>query len=709
MDPQSPEALSLAPCRIKVLPADLANQIAAGEVVARPASAIKELCENSLDAGATSLEVEIDGGGITRLMVLDDGSGMTREEAILAVERHATSKIKNLDDLFSISTMGFRGEALPSIASVSRFSLTTRRRDDIAGTTIELEGGGKPKVKDAGCPVGTRVEIKDLFFNTPARRKFLKAEATERGHAIEAVTRLALARPDVSFKVRADGREAFTAPKTTTLKARAAQVFGRKVAEELFPFREEAHNISIEGLLGHPGLARAGTKGISLFVNKRYVVDKTVSSALANAYGGLLDKGRYPLAIVMLEIDPRKIDVNVHPAKEEIRFSDAQVIFAAVRRAALEGLRHTPWLGSEFYAIEKKKSAVPDLGEGNTQNSETHFQPMSLPEVAPAERPNQTPVGPVDAPHTLDVPLSSTPKQELTPSWLSPWNGAPREQNPLSISQPLSDTPASTSTTSQGLTPTSDEEVSLNKAEGRRSESQGNNPAASTGVASLSSSAPRLAPSPSLSSLAPHHVPTRPAFFRAMRHVGQIKATYLVMEAPNGLMLLDQHAAHERVTYERLKVAFQHKQIPRQRLLFPATVELSPLEVSLCESFSQELLDLGLETATYGPHTIAVIEVPLLLAKGDPEKLLKGALDELSKKDTEVSLDEKRNHLLATMACHSSVRAGQQLTQDEVRSLLASMDETDNIGHCPHGRPVYLELGWKDLEKRFGRLGNFLP
>ena len=708
MEPQNNEALSMAPCRIKVLPTDLANQIAAGEVVARPASALKELCENSIDAGATSLEVEIDGGGMTKLVVMDDGSGMTREEAILALERHATSKIKTLDDLFNIGTMGFRGEALPSISSVSRFSLTTRRRDDIAGTTVEVEGGGPVKVRDAGCSPGTRVEIRDLFFNTPARRKFLKAEATERGHAIEAVTRLALARPDVSFRVRADGREAFTAPKTNTLKARAAQVYGRKVADEMFPFQETAYNINIEGLLGHPGLARAGTKGISLFVNKRFVTDKTIAQALASAYGGLLDKGKYPLAVVWLDIDPTKIDVNVHPAKEEIRFSDPQKIFAAMRRAAVEGLRLTPWLGSEFYSIDKKKSEPTNFGAGNTPRetqAETNFQPMSLPEISPTATPQErTLMPPQDVPHTLDTPLTTPPKQELSPSWMAPWSDragslsiqpTPQRAQPESVPPP---------TDLYGPPKPSEGHLSINaRPEGSSVDAE----TLEAGVTARPQPAP--AARPSLSSLSPHAVPTRPAFFRAMRHTGQMKATYLVLEAPTGLMLIDQHAAHERVTYERLKVAYQDRQIPTQRLLFPATVELSPAEIALCESFTEEFMALGLEVQAFGPHTMAVVEVPLLLAKGDPEKLLKGALDEFAKKDTSVSLDEKRNHLLATMACHSSVRAGQQLSGDEVRSLLASMDETDNIGHCPHGRPVYLEMNWKELEKRFGRLGNFLP
>jgi DNA mismatch repair protein MutL len=334
---------------------------------------------------------------------------------------------------------------------------------------------------------------------------------------------------------------------------------------------------------------------------------------------------------------------------------------------------------------------------------------MTLPEVAPTVTPMERTIPPLQdvphssesisppAPQSLDAPLSTPPKQELTPSWMSQWSD---KVNPLSI-QPA---PANSSVEPQSppvdpyaMRP-SEEHLSINKP------LESHSP-----ITSPASIQPKPVERQSLSSLAPHGVPTRPAFFRAMRFSGQMKATYLVMEAPTGLMMIDQHAAHERVTYERLKVAYQHREIPRQRLLFPATVELSPSEVALTESFADELMSLGLEVQLFGPTTIAVVEVPLLLAKGDPEKLLKGALDEFAKRDTSVSLDDKRSHLLATMACHSSVRAGQQLSGDEVRSLVASMDETDNIGHCPHGRPVYLEMNWKELEKRFGRLGNFLP
>lgn len=695
MEASPTEPSGLAPCRIQVLPSDLANQIAAGEVVARPASALKELCENALDAGASSLEVEIDGGGITKLSVTDDGSGMTRQEAILALERHATSKIRNVEDLFKISTMGFRGEALPSIASVSRFSLTTRRRDDVVGTLVEVEGGGPPKVRDAGGAPGTRVEIRDLFFNTPARRKFLKTEATERANAIEAVTRLALARPDVSFRVRADGREAFSGPKTGTLKGRASQVFGRKVAEELFPFREEAFGISIEGLLGHPGLAKSGTKGISLFVNRRYVIDRTIAQALASAYGGLLDKGKYPLAIVWIEIDPTKIDVNVHPAKEEIRFSDPQKLFAAVRKSAVEGLRTTPWLGSEFYSIGRSKSPAGPLGEPVEEFPDgpapapipnTQFTPMPLPSISP-------------------VPA---PRYEARPPEPSPVvaRPGPREEVPSAL--PVGRGPAPLPAGREGFGALVELAAELSAPE----------PAApaprllSEERAPRASVAPLAAPSPAGVSVAPAPtmvpaVPERPAFFRAMRPVGQIKATYLLLEGPGGLIIIDQHAAHERVTYERLRQSYAKRQVARQRLLFPATIDLPPTERVACETFAAELLAVGLEVEPFGPQTVAVVSVPQLLSKSDPEKLLRSALDDLSQKEVSLSLDERVDHALATMACHGSVRAGKTLSHEEITALLAAMDETDLAGNCPHGRPVYLDMSWKDLEKRFGRLGNF--
>jgi DNA mismatch repair protein MutL len=721
MEPTTPPPSSgLAPCRIQVLPSDLANQIAAGEVVARPASALKELCENSIDAGATSLEVEIDGGGITRLSVTDDGSGMTRQEALLALERHATSKIRSVEDLFHISTMGFRGEALPSIASVSRFSLTTRRRDDVVGSLIEVEGGQPPKARDAGCAPGTRVEIRDLFFNTPARRKFLKTEANERAHAIEAVTRLALARPEVSFRVRADGREAFSGPKTNTLKQRAAQVLGRKVAEELYPFREEAFGISFEGLLGHPGLARSGTKGISLFVNRRYVSDRTIAQALASAYGGLVDKGKYPLAILWIEIDPAKIDVNVHPAKEEIRFSDPQKIFAAVRKAAVEGLRTTPWLGSEFYAMGRQKPPMlTEHGEVIEPVPNTQFTPVPLPNLSPMPAPRADSFAarvfsPENPPLSASIPntgeagglesvaASLSPLVALAAELSSP-EGAPAGPRLVEVfadappedaaprRAPLSPLPSGRDTQSGPAQPVPLAFVPVSAPE-----------QAEPGRALSSPLSAQVAPAP----LAPSE-PQRPAFFRAMRPVGQIKTTYLLLETGNGLVIIDQHAAHERVTYERLKRSYERRSISRQRLLFPATVDLAPTERAACETFSQELLAVGLEVEPFGPHTVAVVSVPQLLSKSDPEKLLKSALDDLAQKEVSLSLDERVDHALATMACHGSVRAGKSLSQEEILSLLAAMDETDLAGNCPHGRPVYLELSWKELEKRFGRLGGF--
>ena len=595
--------------KIRRLESDLVNQIAAGEVVERPASIVKELVENALDAGATRVRVDIEQGGLQLVRVTDDGEGMTREDAELALERHATSKIAAFDDLAKLATFGFRGEALPSIASVSKLTLTTRTKDSDEATEIVVEEGAS-KVKTAARAPGTTVEVRELFFNVPARRKFLKAAPTEAAHVGEALLHAALARPDVTFVLARDGKVAREWLRAGSRRERATAALGEP---RLVACKGARGPLSIEAHLGPPERARAGAGALHLLVNGRPVRDRPLSRAVAQAYGSVLEPGRYPIGAVYIDLPPNLVDVNVHPQKSEVRFEDGRALFDALTRELFDGLA--------------KVFAIPALG--------------------PSSRP-----------------------------WLPP----PSSQR-SSYAFPPSAQPASfglaEQTTTRGVLP--DDLAALM-------------PPPSSNVAS-----------PPASSEDPVLFSTR-GFYSKLRFVAQIRGTFLVCEGDDALYVIDQHAADERRNFDKLRNSFQTRAVSVQKLLVPEVVEITPQEAATLSEHEEIAARLGVECRSTGPTSVAIHGVPALLVRARPERMLRDLLAELSRgSDMTRPFSGAVDLVLATMACHGSIRAGDTLPSEQAQALIASLDGVDFSGHCPHGRPVLLRIPFSELERRVGR------
>lgn len=581
--------------KVQKLPDDLANQIAAGEVVERPASVVKELLENALDAGASRVDVAVDDGGVARLRVTDDGEGMGEDDARLALQRHATSKIRHIDDLSTIGTFGFRGEALPSIASVARLTLRTRARGQREGLELRVEGGGPMSVRPAGGAEGTTVDVADLFFNVPARRKFLKATATESAHVGEAVLLAALARPEVTFVLTRDGRGAREYLRARTRAERVRQVIAEERLETCIG---ERGPLRIEGHLGPPERARAGATGLYVLVNGRPVKDRLLARAVAQAYGSVLEAGRYPVGALYLDLPPELVDVNVHPQKAEVRFADGRALFDAVTR--------------ELHGALARVFALP------AGPLFRHPPPAFTHGAFPSRPPMPWP------PSSLDPPGSP-----------DPWALAPA---PSTLAE--------------------ETELPVVRAEG--------------------------------------------GLYGRLTFLAQVRGTYLMCEGPDGLYVLDQHAAAERVTFHRLRRAFASRTVAVQRLLLPEVIELSPAEAMALADQEAQVEALGVELRSVGPTAVAVHGLPKLLARATPERIVRDLAAELGRHGAR-PFGDAADLVLATMACHGSVRAGDVLAPDEARALLRDLDEVDFAGHCPHGRPVVTRISFAELEHRVGR------
>jgi DNA mismatch repair protein MutL len=595
--------------RIQRLPSDLANQIAAGEVVERPASVVKELVENALDAGATRVKVELERGGVVLIRVSDDGAGMDAEDAVLALERHATSKIRHKDDLFALATFGFRGEALPSIASVAKLRLITRARGTAEATEVVIEGGAAAIPRPAGAAEGTSVEVRDLFFNVPARRKFLKSTGTEAAHVTEAMLLAALARPDVSFFLVRDGRVAREWLRAATRRDRATQTFD---GERLETCLGERGPMRVEAYLAPPERARAGAVGLHLLVNGRPVRDRPLARAVAQAYGSVLEPGRYPVGVVYVELPAAEVDVNVHPQKAEVRFADARALMDAVTR--------------ELHAALARAFALPALG------------------------------GPR--------------------AWSGPFRSSPSDRDGM------------VATAAGGSNEHGGDPWQL---------AAGNESAASASLAervALPSSAQAPAPDPQLFEGV--------GFYSSLEFLAQVRGMFLVCGGADGLYVLDQHAAAERVTFNRLRSAFAARSIATQRLLIPEVIELLPAEVAALDEHTSEVTALGVELRAVGPNAVAVHAVPTMLARARPERIVRDLIAELGRAASR-PFGDAADLVLATMACHGSIRAGDIVSREEAAALLRALDDIDFAGHCPHGRPVVTRIGYDELERRVGR------
>lgn len=613
---------------IQILPPTLANQIAAGEVVERPASIVKELIENALDAKASRIEIEIEKGGVGLVRVVDDGTGMGPWDAEQSLQRHATSKIRSSEDLFAIRTLGFRGEALPSMAAVSRFRIITRLASSPSAYAFQWEEGAwKERGLAVGAPVGTTIEVRDLFYNLPARLKFLKGESTEFGHIQETVIRVALAFPSVHFRLYRGGKKVLDVPPHHSLLERAqvllqsrARVANKMV---LYAAQEKVGPLHIEACLGDPAEAASTARNIYLLVNQRFVRDRSLLHAITQAYEGTLPEGRFPTAVVHIRLPGEQVDVNVHPQKLEVRFEHPQEIYAMVRQALRKTISRTPWL----------------LQSGN-----------------------------VDAPYD---PSFSTSQNAW---WIA-------ESKPA-YSVASAGTRSGTNLTGDFLPTQPLPQVQQI-------------PLPSTGNPEI------LAASP------PERI-----LFHTLHYLGQVYKTYLLCEHQQELVVVDQHAAHERVAFSRLQKAQQQRALRSQRLLLPLTLDLDPTRAALVEEHKTLLQGLGFSLRAFGGSSFAVEEVPDMAFFGrgakihhEPLRLLEKVLDDLSSVGTSRATQKLMDQVLATVACHSVVRAGDVLDHQAVHALFAAMDEIDYLPYCPHGRPVLIRLPKSEWDRRFGRIG----
>ncbi|MDB4959703.1 MAG: mismatch repair protein MutL [Myxococcales bacterium] len=637
---------------IAVLPATVIDQIAAGEVIERPASVVKELVDNAIDAGAKTITVETTAGGRGIVRVVDDGCGMSPQDAVLALERHATSKISRVDDLWGLRTMGFRGEALPSIASVSRMTLTTRRESDLAGTRLQIDGGRLVSVTEIGAPVGTTVEIADLFYNVPVRLKFLKGEATEASHVTELVARVAMARPELHLRLRHNGRVALEAPPDRDGVSRAHALLGTRIAARMVPVSGEEGGVRVVAYLGSPDLAQTTARGVQLFVERRPVRDRGLLHALAMGYGELVPRGRYPVAIVMVDVPAGAVDINVHPQKLEVRFSDAGAVCAAVRHVVQSGVARAPWRD--------------EIGGGPVMMTASIAAPRL----------------PLDGPATG---MAERYASQLSQGRLG------FEEGPRSWVQVIKDRVRSSRAAEAEVAARFAFAVGhAEKAIAPAREPRDSEFALGSGPTRQNLSDVEGSPA------------ARPGFFSSLRYLGQLDLTYLVCEADGELVLIDQHVAHEGVELARLKAGQGEREVATQRMLFPTTIDVAPELVVLAEQMAGVLAQVGFEAEAFGKTTLAVKAVPGGIRHGDPTHLLRKLLHDWID-DGAPSEAERLESVLAEIACHSVVRAGDRLSPSEAEALLRSMDSAVFATHGPHGRPVLLRLPLTEIARRFGR------
>jgi len=599
---------------VRILPEILSNQIAAGEVVQRPASVVKELVENSIDAGATSITIEVVKGGKSLIRVSDNGHGLSRDDALLSIERYATSKIFTKEDLFSISTFGFRGEALPSIASVSKFCLVTRTKETDIGTKIDITGGKIRDVSDAGAPVGTMVEVKHLFFNTPARKKFLKSDNTETSHIADAISGMALGNAHIQFRLFINNTLSKNFSSSDDLFQRSVHVLGKDVADKLYNFKFSDAAVRIRGYCTNPSVTRSTSSKIFLFVNNRLVYDRGLIAAIFKGYRGRIMKGRFPLAVLFVEIPFDQVDVNVHPSKREIKFFNGRQVYYAVSETignALVREQQNITAYSKAQIISDKKFEYVDEAFKPDQTDRVEQSSINWPK-APVEDKRKT------------IPESALHSQTL-PAF-KPGNEGPEIQN------------------------------------------------------------------------------SRVTLRLKLKVIGQIMGTYIIAEGDKGLILIDQHAAHERIVYEALKKRYQSLGVQSQSLAVPETLELNFKEADALSSILEDLKALGMVIEPFGETTFVIKAVPVMIDGKELKPVILEIIEAALVKKNQFSKEDWLEECLILMACHKAIRANLSLGPVEIEKLLMDLEQCENPRHCPHGRPIVITWSKNQIEKLFKRV-----
>ncbi len=608
--------------KIRILPDILSNKIAAGEVVERPGSVVKELVENALDAQSTQVLVEIENGGKSLIRISDNGCGMGHDDALLAIERFATSKIYSDHDLFNISTLGFRGEAIPSIASVSRFTLITREGLSESGISIKIDGGKIINVSETGAPIGTMVSVGQLFYNTPARRKFLKTTNTEMGHIADTVSSMAMAHPGVQFRLTHNGKEVKRLSSVSDPLDRISKVIGDTLKKDLYPVNFTNDTVSISGAIASPRINRTTSRAIFIYVNGRYIRDRMIQHAIFQGYGQRLMKGQFPVAVLFLKVPTQTVDVNVHPTKHEVRFSEQKKIHDSVQYVIGETLKI--WENSVKWPLHQGDQSDPVR---ILESSDTFVQAIDQqPTPDPVSRPYTNPDRPKNTPNIAALP-KTVPVSQLREI-------EPKQSDPLPKQQVL----------------------------------------------------------------------WQKKQFSDLKIIGQCHHTYILLEYDQGIILLDQHAAHERILYERMKKRSSEVQNGSQQLIVPETFDLGFSERDILEKIMPLFERIGLYIEPFGGNTFVVKAVPALLEGKEIQPLIRDIIEKILETGISQDLTSAMDTSYKLMACHGAIRAGQKLSELQIKGLLQQLDECETPSNCPHGRPTWIRWELKFLEKSFHRI-----
>ncbi len=659
--------------KIHVLPPEVANRIAAGEVVERPASVVRELLDNAIDAGARRVDIDVENGGVSLIKITDDGCGMSSQDAQLCTRRHATSKIATFEDLESIGTKGFRGEALAAISSVSKFSLKTRQADDEFATLIETQNGTLSPPQQAGGPCGTSITIRDLFHNTPARKKFMKKPSTEQGHILNTVTGLALAHEHIHFTLKHNGKRVLDCPSVLNRPERIRQLFGNDIIENLIPVSLETPAISISGLISRPTLSRNNAQQMHFFVNNRLVKDRLMHSATMNAYRNLIHAGRYPVVFLYYEIDPKEIDINVHPTKQEIKFTNENALYSATYGA----IRHA-WDIKE----EPKKEPQPQFDGMNHEDSAKKTEPV------PVSSTNSTPPKEIHVSKTeptppVKEPLPSAPAAAQTTAKL--------EQAPKPEPQPLKEETPAAKETSESIQQLNRTPIQpANKENHKTNETKPAFKQNGRGDLQSLDLDSKLFVTKSLEECG------------QLRVIGQMMDSYILAESKDGLLIIDQHAAHERIMFEKFFTRAENAPLESQSMLIPITIDFSPKEAEIVTDQQDLFTRLGFELEPFGPKTFVFRAIPSSLDMSMVEEAVHDILGEIQK---DGSAKDTRDRALQTMACRASVKFGDKLSLEEMQAIIRDLEHMPRRNVCPHGRPNILLVSDQAMQKAFKRTG----